>query len=148
MTIHAFTDGASRGNPGDSGIGVILKDGEGHVLTSVSGYIGKTTNNVAEYTALLTCFKLVLKRECRNLIVHSDSELLVRQMQGKYKVKEPRLKLMVAQARTILETAPFQVEYHHITRELNKEADRLANEGIDSMRPLRTESTENIQKVL
>jgi ribonuclease HI len=141
MTIHAFTDGASRGNPGHSGIGVILKDEEGRVLTSVAEYIGRTTNNLAEYTALITCLELVLRQGCKNLVVHSDSELLVRQMQGKYKVKDARLKRMVARAHTILDSAPFQHEFRHITRERNKEADHLANQGIDTMRPLRTEAT-------
>ena len=137
MTIHAFTDGASRGNPGDSGVGVILKDVHGNVLTKVSGYIGTTTNNEAEYSALITCLKLAMKTACRVLIVHSDSELMVRQMKGKYKVKEPRLKDYVQQARILMSEASFQFKILHILRERNKEADELANLGIDSRQPLR-----------
>jgi ribonuclease HI len=137
MTIHAFTDGASRGNPGESGVGVILKDVRGNVLTKVSGYIGTKTNNEAEYSALIACLKLTMKTACRDLIVHSDSELMVRQMQGKFKVKEPRLKEYVQQARSLLSQASFQFKILHILRERNKEADELANLGIDSRQPLR-----------
>jgi ribonuclease HI len=136
MTIHAFTDGASRGNPGDSGIGIVMKDEQGNVLTSIFGYIGQATNNIAEYTALITCLKLAQTKGCRNLVVHSDSELLVRQMQGTYKVKEPRLKRFVADARTIIGSARFECTFHHIPRDLNREADRLANLGIDTKQPI------------
>jgi Ribonuclease HI len=136
MTIHAFTDGASRGNPGDSGIGVILKNEKGSVLTSVFGYIGHATNNIAEYTALIACLRLAQTKDCRNLVVHSDSELLVRQMEGRYKVKEPRLKKFVEEAHAIIGSARFECRFRHITREYNKEADRLANLGIDSKKPI------------
>ena len=137
MTIHAFTDGASRGNPGDSGIGIILKDEHGSILSSNFGYIGKATNNVAEYTALIACLKLAHKRGCRYLVVHSDSELLVRQMEGTYKVKEPRLKKFVEQAHALIGLAKIKCAFRHITRENNRDADRLANHGIDSRRSLR-----------
>ena len=136
MTIHAFTDGASRGNPGESGIGIVLKDEQGIVLTSIFGYIGKATNNIAEYTALIACLKLAQKKECRNLVVHSDSELLVRQMEGTYKVKEPRLRKFVEEAHALIGSAGFQCKFRHITREYNSEADRLANLGIDSKQPI------------
>jgi ribonuclease HI len=136
VTVHAFTDGASRGNPGESGIGIILKDEKGTVLASDFGYIGQATNNIAEYTALIACLKLAEKQDCRNLLIHSDSELLVRQMEGTYKVKEPRLKKLVEQARAIIGSADFKCKFHHITRDHNKDADRLANLGIDSRQPL------------
>jgi ribonuclease HI len=136
VTVHAFTDGASRGNPGESGIGIILKDEKGTVLASEFGYIGQATNNIAEYTALIACLKLAKKQDCKNLVIHSDSELLVRQMEGTYKVKEPRLKKLVEQAHAIIGSADFECKFHHITRDHNKDADRLANLGIDSRRPL------------
>ncbi len=136
MTIHAFTDGASRGNPGDSGVGIILKNEEGRVLTSVSGYIGKATNNIAEYSALIACLKLAQKNGFNNLVVHSDSELLVRQMLGTYKVKEPRLKKFVEEAHTLIRQARLECTFVHIPRESNREADQLANRGIDSKRPM------------
>ena len=137
MTIHAFTDGASRGNPGDSGIGIVLKDEKGIVLSSDFGYIGQATNNFAEYTALIACLKLVRKKGCKTLVIHSDSELLVRQMEGMYKVKEPRLKKFVTQAHALIQSAGFECSFRHITREHNREADHLANRGIDSRRPIR-----------
>lgn len=136
MTVHAFTDGASRGNPGESGIGIVMKDEEGNVLATKFGYIGKATNNIAEYTALITCLRLAHEKNYRSLIVHSDSELLIRQMQGKYRVKEPRLKQFVEEARALIGSANLQCKFHHITREYNREADELANLGIDSKRPV------------
>jgi ribonuclease HI len=136
VTIHAFTDGASRGNPGESGIGILLKDERGGALTSIFGYIGTATNNVAEYTALVTCLRMVSKLKCTTLIVHSDSELLVRQMQGTYKVKEPRLKEFVQEARGIIAQSDLRCRFIHITREQNKEADKLANRGIDLKHPV------------
>ncbi len=137
MTIHAFTDGASRGNPGESGIGILLKDEKGGALTSIFGYIGTATNNIAEYTALVACLRAVLKLNCTNLVVHSDSELLVRQMQGTYKVKEPNLKKFVQEAREIIARGGFTCRFVHVTREHNREADQLANRGIDSKHPVR-----------
>jgi ribonuclease HI len=137
VTIHAFTDGASRGNPGESGIGILLKDEKGGALTSIFGYIGTATNNVAEYTALVTCLRMVSKLNCTSLVVHSDSELLVRQMQGTYKVTEARLKQFVQEARGIIARAGFRCRFIHVTRERNKEADQLANRGIDSKRAVR-----------
>ena len=135
MTLHAFTDGASRGNPGDSGIGFVVKDENGSVLLSVNGYIGKTTNNVAEYTALIA----LLKRMIRNpptagskLIVHSDSELMVRQINGTYKVKDEELKRYYKRVIDLRHKAPFEFELRHVSREQNRDADRLANVGIDT----------------
>jgi ribonuclease HI len=137
MTIHAFTDGASRGNPGESGIGIILKEENGSVISSLFGYIGKTTNNVAEYTALITCLKMATKMDCRTLVIHSDSELMVRQIQGTYKIKEPRLKKCADQALKLIHSAPFQCTIQHITRDRNVDADKLANRGIDTKKPIR-----------
>jgi ribonuclease HI len=136
VIIHAFTDGASRGNPGDSGIGIILKNEKGNVLTSACGYIGTATNNIAEYSALIACLKLAQKNGCDTLVIHSDSELLVRQMQGEYKVKEPRLKKFVEEAHALIRQARFECTFVHVTREYNREADQLANRGIDSKRPV------------
>ena len=137
MTVLAYTDGAARGNPGESGIGVILKDEHGGTLTKLYGYIGEATNNVAEYQALLACLKSAAKTNCSRLIVHSDSELMVRQLLGEYKVKDPNLKTMVLKVHRLLEKAGFDFEIKHVSRELNKEADRLANLGIDSRKRLR-----------
>ncbi len=132
MTILAYTDGASRGNPGESGIGVILKDESGNLLAEHYGYIGRATNNIAEYTALASCLDLVQKMECGNLIVHSDSELMVRQLNGEYKVKDEGIRKHYRRIQKMLEGVPFQFEIRHIPREKNREADQLANRGIDS----------------
>jgi ribonuclease HI len=137
MTVYAFTDGAARGNPGESGIGVIFKDEQGTTLAKVHGYIGETTNNVAEYTALIACLKNAPKTECSRLIVHSDSELMVRQLQGTYKVKDANLKVLFLRVQRLLESAAFEFEIKHVRRELNKEADELANLGIDSRKAIR-----------
>jgi ribonuclease HI len=132
MTLRAFTDGASRGNPGDAGIGVIVRDEAGKTVLTLKGYIGKTTNNIAEYTALLTLLHRMKDLTCSRLIVHSDSELMVRQLSGKYKVKNGDLKVCHARVAALIGQLPFTVEVKHVPRELNKEADALANEGIES----------------
>lgn len=137
MTIFAYTDGASRGNPGESGIGVILKDEQGNTITSQCGYIGRTTNNIAEYTALVTCLNLAKKIECKNLIVHSDSELMVRQINGKYKVKDKDIRKYYQRIKRILEDFSAKFEIRYIPREENREADRLANYGINTKKRLK-----------
>ena len=137
MTVHAFTDGAARGNPGDGGIGVVFKDERGVTLTELSGYIGEATNNVAEYQALLVCLQGASALKCSRLVVHSDSELMVRQLRGEYKVKDPGLRKLFLKAQHLLKDASFVFEIKHVTRDLNQEADRLANLGIDSRKRLR-----------
>lgn len=134
MRILAFTDGASRGNPGESGIGVLMKTEPGEVLVSLSDYIGTATNNAAEYAALIRCLELAKETSCTHLIVHSDSELMVRQVRGSYKVKDPGLKPLHAKVRSLSDSAAFQFELKHVAREENKEADALANRGINLKR--------------
>ncbi len=141
MILHAFTDGASRGNPGESGIGIVIRTAGGDTLLAESAYIGRTTNNVAEYVALLTLLERVRSMTCRRLIIHSDSELMVRQLAGSYKVKSAGLKPHHRRAREALAALPFPVEIKHVTRELNRDADRLANEGIDTKAPVPTTSS-------
>ena len=136
MIVHAFTDGAARGNPGESGIGVIFKDEKGAILAKLYGYIGEATNNIAEYQALLVCLKNASTTKCSKLVVHSDSELMVRQLLGRYKVKDPNLKALFLNVQHILANATFEFEIKHVVRELNKEADQLANLGIDSRKPI------------
>lgn len=137
MTLRAYTDGASRGNPGESGIGIILKDEHDRVLLSEFGYIGIATNNVAEYTALLVLLKRMKEFPCAHLIVQSDSELMVRQLNGEYKVKDENLKKCVQRVHRLMGSAPFTYELVHVPREQNAEADRLANFGIASRKRLR-----------
>jgi ribonuclease HI len=131
MTLHAYTDGASRGNPGSSGIGVVVKTPGGETLYSASGYIGLSTNNRAEYVALLTLLEQVRDVQCDRLCIHSDSELMVRQMNGQYKVKDAEIRKYHRKAAQLLSEIRCDVEIRHIPRERNAEADRLANEAID-----------------
>jgi len=131
MTLFAFTDGACRGNPGESGIGIILKSQEGTTVSLLGEYIGKATNNSAEYRALLRCLALARQLGCTRLIVHSDSELMVKQLQGLYRVKHADLKRLFTQAQAALKEAPYSFEIRHVDRSLNAEADDLANRAIN-----------------
>ena len=131
MTIVAYTDGASRGNPGKSGIGVILKDEQGTILFQASDYIGDATNNIAEYQALLLCLKKARELGCTKLRVYSDSELMVRQLSGRYRVKDKKLQQYYKKASELLKDSSFTFEIIHVAREGNRDADELANEGID-----------------
>ena len=136
MIVYAHTDGASRGNPGESGIGILLRDEHGVELFAGCGYIGTATNNVAEYEALLACLQKAVSLQCEKLVVHSDSELMVRQVQGKYKVKNKSLQRYFQKVQKMLSSAPFDFSIVHVMREENRDADLLANTGIDSKQPL------------
>ena len=135
MTLYAATDGASRGNPGESGIGVIVRNAGGEVVLSISEYIGKTTNNVAEYTALITLLRRMAHVPCTRLEVQSDSELMVRQVNGSYRVKDPKLKEHSAEVQRLRAEAPYEFLLRHGPREQNREADALANRGIEAREP-------------
>jgi ribonuclease HI len=125
-----WTDGAARGNPGPAGIGAILKSETGEVLYTGSEYLGHTTNNVAEYKAVLLGLAGALAQGISRIEVRADSELLIKQLKGEYRVKSPGLKPLFEEARRLI--ARFaSVKLTHIRRELNGEADRLANQGID-----------------
>ena len=135
MKLIAFTDGASRGNPGEAAIGIVIKDEQGSVVATHKKYLGNATNNIAEYTALLYCIELVKNSEtlhCTELVVHTDSELMARQMNGKYKVKDAGLKVLFRKVKLLLPSTSFKFTIRHIPRSLNKEADAWANEAIDS----------------
>jgi len=124
-----FIDGASRGNPGDAGIGVLIYDINHRCVEKISQYIGKATNNVAEYTALTTALIEALILGFREIEIKSDSELLVRQLRGRYKVKSNNIKILYLLAKHLIRGYK-KVEIDYIRREQNKEADRLANEAI------------------
>lgn len=135
MKVIAFTDGAARGNPGDAGIGIVIKDAQGKNLHTLKKYLGKATNNVAEYSALVTLLEYLKSAEtlhCAELVVHTDSELMARQINGEYKVKDAGLKLLYQKVKLLLHVASFKFSIKHIPRTQNKEADALANEAIDS----------------
>lgn len=128
--IVVYTDGAARGNPGPAGIGYVIYDAEGNRLAEDAAYLGETTNNVAEYTALLRALARALELSSGPLQVYSDSELMVRQLNGEYRVKQPHLVPLHEEARKLLARFTL-VRVTHVPREKNKEADRLSNEGID-----------------
>lgn len=123
-------DGAARGNPGPAGIGVMILEEGGPFERKVWEYIGEATNNVAEYQALLLALREAGRLKAARVKIRSDSELLVRQMDGRYRVKHPRLVELHSEARDLMKIIPsFQIE--HIGRELNAQADALANRAID-----------------
>ena len=123
-------DGAARGNPGPAGIGVMILEEGGPFERKVWEYIGEVTNNVAEYQALLLALREAGRLKAAKVKIRSDSELLVRQVDGRYRVKHPRLIELHSEARDLMKIIPsFQIE--HIGRELNAQADALANRAID-----------------
>jgi ribonuclease HI len=136
MILRAFTDGASRGNPGEAGIGILVRDEKSETVLSLHGYIGVCTNNVAEYTAMETLLERASSLACARMIIHSDSELMVRQLNGRYRVKDSGLKPHHARAVALMKSLPFPCSVMHIPREENREADRLANLGIDEKIPV------------
>ena len=126
--IHV--DGASRGNPGPASYGFAVLDNDGKVLHRGSGYIGLTTNNVAEYTALIEALEFALKQGISAIEVRSDSQLLVKQLSGEYKVRTPHIGELHERCRDLLRKfAWYQIR--HIPRSQNKLADRLANQALD-----------------
>lgn len=127
---RANIDGGSRGNPGPASYGVVIRDPRGEVVAKLKKYIGRTTNNVAEYYGLIAALDYAQQHAIRALRVESDSELLVRQMQGRYKVKSPELRPLFERARKMAQAfESFRIE--HVYRERNAEADALANEALD-----------------
>jgi ribonuclease HI len=128
--INAHCDGGARGNPGPSGYGALIQDDHGMVLAELSEFLGIRTNNYAEYSGLLGCLQYALDHHHPRLRVVSDSELMVKQIQGKYKVNSPDLKPLWQEARNLIaKLEAFEIS--HALRHKNKEADRLANEAMD-----------------
>ena len=125
-----YTDGASRGNPGNAGIGAVFLDDQGHETHKIAEYIGEATNNVAEYTALIKALEKAQKLGYKEVELFTDSELLVRQIKGVYKVKNEGLKPLYGQVIDLLKKFE-RYKIDHVRREKNKEADKLANLGID-----------------
>ncbi|HUZ94343.1 MAG TPA: ribonuclease HI family protein [Edaphobacter sp.] len=128
--ISAHCDGGARGNPGPAGYGAQVCDSNGIVIAELSEFLGIRTNNYAEYSGLLGCLQFALENGHSRLRVVSDSELMVKQIQGKYQVKSPDLKPLYEEAkRRIAKLEKFEIS--HALRHKNKDADRLANEAMD-----------------
>ena len=129
--ITIYIDGGSRGNPGPAGYGVRVEDGSGAVMDRFCESVGVATNNVAEYMGLLAGLEWAASRGHADVVVRSDSELLVRQMKGEYRVKNPGLQPLYAQAQALVHRFGH-VLFQHVRRELNRDADALANEAMDA----------------
>jgi ribonuclease HI len=127
---RANIDGGSRGNPGPASYGVVIRDPRGQVVAKLKKYIGRMTNNVAEYYGLIAALDYAQSHGIRALRIESDSELLVKQMRGQYKVKSPELRPLFERARKMAQSfESFRID--HVYREQNAEADALANEALD-----------------
>jgi ribonuclease HI len=128
--FQANIDGGSRGNPGPASYGVVVRNERGEIVAKLKKYIGRMTNNVAEYYGLIAALDYAQSHGVRALRVESDSELLVRQMRGHYKVKSPDLRPLFERAKKMSQTfESFRID--HVYREQNAEADALANEALD-----------------
>lgn len=128
--LTIYTDGGARGNPGPAAIGVVIYTTGEKPIKQIAKYIGDATNNQAEYKALITGLQEAQSLGAKQVTCYLDSELVVRQLQGKYKVKEPQLQVLIAQAFN-LSNKFLSVEYSHVPREKNKLADKLVNKALD-----------------
>jgi len=128
--ITAYIDGGARGNPGPAGYGVRVEDAAGVLLDELHGGLGIATNNIAEYNGLLAALRWAVERRVTKLHIRADSELLVKQMKGVYRVKNPGLLPLYEDAKRLARQVGH-VTFEHVRRELNKEADRLSNLGMD-----------------
>ena len=127
--VYVYIDGASKGNPGYSAVGIVIKDPSGNTLKRYNKAIGKTTNNIAEYTALKYALEVVCKYS-KEAVILSDSKLLVNQMKGVYKVRNDCIRRMVEEITSIKDAKGLRVEYKLVGRGENSEADRLANDAL------------------
>ncbi len=131
MPASLHTDGGARGNPGPAGIGVVLANEHGEVNADIARGIGATTNNVAEYRALIAGLELALERGIAELDVYLDSKLVVSQVLGEWKIKDERLRALAAKAQILM--GKFDaITIQHVRREQNAAADALANQGMDA----------------
>ncbi len=128
--LVAFVDGGARGNPGPAGYGVVIEDELGRPVAELSEFLGRQTNNYAEYSGLLAALGYALRHDFKALKVVSDSELMVKQINGQYKVSSPTLKELHGQAMKLIDQLEC-FEIKHVLREKNREADRLANVAMD-----------------
>ncbi|MFH1412723.1 MAG: ribonuclease HI family protein [bacterium] len=130
LIIH--TDGGARGNPGPAGIGVVIEDEKGKIIKTISKYLGKTTNNQAEYQAILYGINEAVKLKSKEADFYLDSELAVKQLNRQYKVKSKNLQPLFVKIYN--QTLKFKkVTFKHVGREKNREADKLANDAMDRM---------------
>ncbi len=124
-----YTDGASQGNPGEAGVGIVFTDTQGKIIKEWKSALGRTTNNVAEYKALILALEKAIDFKPKQIKIFMDSELVVRQLQGEYKVRNLQLKPLHEKVRQLLHNFPKYI-IKYIEREKNKQADKLAKEAI------------------
>jgi ribonuclease HI len=129
-TLQIHIDGASRGNPGEAAFGVSVEDADGTPRAELYGYLGRASNNVAEYQALIHALRWARTHGARTVRVFSDSELVVRQVNGQYRVKHPDMVPLHRQATTLMRQFD-SATVSHVRREQNRDADRLANRALD-----------------
>lgn len=129
-TLDIHIDGASRGNPGEAAFGVYVASPDGRPVAELYGYLGRATNNVAEYQALLHALRYALAQGVKRVRVFSDSELVVKQIDGRYRVKHPDMLPLHRDASALLRRFD-EATVSHVRREQNKDADRLANRALD-----------------
>ena len=125
------TDGGARGNPGPAGIGVVFSDDSGQIIAKFKEYIGEATNNVAEYRALILALEKAANFEFKEIECRLDSELIVKQLRGEYRVKDEKMKELYKKVQELIFFKP--ITFMHVSREKNKEADTLVNEAIDGI---------------
>lgn len=130
--VIIYTDGASRGNPGPAAIGIHVTDLDSQTIAEHKEALGVQTNNFAEYTAVIRALELSLAQGVTDIILRSDSELMVRQMSGVYKVKSEAILPLYEKVKELLSQFS-SVKFEHVRRESNREADRLANEALDEV---------------
>ncbi len=128
MKLEAYIDGGSRGNPGEAGLGVHVPG-----VVGLAEYLGVGTNNYAEYSALIAALRLAVFLRCEDFTVYADSELVVKQIRGEYQVKNENIRLLFDAAKRWIKLIPI-FAIHHVRREQNKEADKLANLAMDGRR--------------
>ncbi len=140
--IFINTDGGSRGNPGPAAIGIVFFDAEGKLIHSHKECIGKATNNEAEYRAIIKGLEILVKSKWflenndpeSKVICRLDSKLVVEQVNGNFKIKQPHIQKFIDQIKTILSDFHLNIQFVHIPREENKEADKLVNEALDEQK--------------
>lgn len=131
--IKIFTDGGARGNPGPAGIGVFVEE-NGAILAEIGKRIGETTNNVAEYKAVIEAFNFLIKKPPKSDVhFFLDSLLVCSQLNGVYKVKDAKLRELLFEIRTLESQILVKITYSHVRREQNKNADRLVNAALDGL---------------
>ena len=131
--VRVFTDGGARGNPGPAAVGVVILDEKDNMISRSAKFIGITTNNVAEYSALIEALELLKEIDAYRIVFYTDSNLVYSQIKGLWKIKSPDLKVLNEQAKKMLYELPGY-NFIHIPREKNKDADRLVNKALDEQK--------------